>query len=325
MKYYFQLIRPINLLLTAFAMYAVRFFIIIPILKNCTTNEGYLAPYLNECWFVLLVLSVLLINAAGYVINDFCDIDTDAINKPEKLIISKKISFKAASIFYYVLNIAGIFLGMMLAYYVHALRLSSIHLAAVGLLWLYATQLKKMPIVGNLSVALLGAVVILMPVFFEPIVFYNDTIQFQTSTQLIFKISLIFSAFAFLMQLIRELIKDLQDVEGDEQTGCNTLPIWASIKTTKIICASIIIVSMIVLSWFQIHFFYHRNFYKLFNSWNLFNIILIQLPLLFVVIKIWKANAAKQYAVLSIVLKLVMLAGICSMLFIKLWFENYFN
>ncbi len=322
---YLKLIRPINLLLTAFAMYAVRWFIIIPLLKNCVIGEGHLSPYLNEFWFLILVVSVLCINAAGYIINDFCDVETDKINKPNKVYISQTISFSQASKFYYSINIIGIILGTLVAYQLRSLHLASLQIAAAGLLWLYAMQLKKRPIVGNIAVALLSAIALLMPIFFEPIVFYNSQPEFDVVVQIILLATLVFAAFAFLTQWIRELLKDLQDIEGDKATGCNTLPIWLSVNAAKFLITILIAVTMCCIAWFQFHFYRQRMFYSLFNTWNIYVSILLQLPLLFVLLSLWKAEKPQQYKVLSTVMKVVMLAGIVSMFFIQQWFQNYFN
>jgi 4-hydroxybenzoate polyprenyltransferase len=323
--YYLKIIRPINLLLSALAMVCIRFFIITPTLKNCTIGNGYLSPYLNNIWFALLVLSVILINAAGYIINDICDIETDKINKPQKVYIDSKINLKSAIRYYYILNIIGIVLGIILSYKVNSSRLSSIHLAAVGLLWIYAVYLKKLPLIGNVSVALLSSVLILIPVFFEPIVFYNNTESFNDSIKIILKCSLVYAAFAFLIQMIREIIKDLQDVDGDKATGCKTLPIVTSVLFSKIVCSIFIIITMSLTAWFQVHFYYQKEFYKVFNNWNFYSTILIQIPLLFILVKLFFSNSTKNYSVLSFIAKAIMLSGIISMIFIKLWFTDYFN
>ena len=306
-------------------MYCVRWFLIIPILKTCKMDDGYLSPYLHEGWFMLLVLSVLFINAAGYVINDYCDVETDLINKPEKVFITKNMSYSQAATFYYCLNIVGIILGIVVSLKINSLKFSSIHLAAVGLLWLYAMQLKKKPIVGNIAVAILSALVMLLPIIYEPIVFYNAENNFQTQVQIILSAGVVFAAFALLTQWIREMIKDLQDMEGDKQTGCNALPIWLSIKSTKIFLSMLIAVTLFSVGWFQFHFYVHRKFYPVFNLWNLFTIVLIQLPLLVVIVKLWQAQKPEQYKVLSTILKVVMFAGTFSMLFIQQWFQQYFN
>jgi 4-hydroxybenzoate polyprenyltransferase len=306
-------------------MIAIRFFIIIPVLKNCTVNGGYLSPFLNDFWFSILILSVLLINSAGYIINDICDIETDLINKPNKVYINNHLPLKKAAMFYYILNISGIVLGIILSLKVNAMRLSSIHLAAIGLLWVYAMYLKKLPFIGNLSVALLSSVLILMPIFFEPIIFYNNTEAFNDSIKIILKCSLIYASFAFLMQLVREIIKDLQDVEGDKITGCKTLPIATSVLFAKIICSFFIIATIIFIGWFQVHFYYQKEFYSVFNNWNFYSTILIQIPLLFILVKLFLSKTAKNYSVLSFITKGVMITGIISMVFIKLWFTDYFN
>jgi 4-hydroxybenzoate polyprenyltransferase len=219
----------------------------------------------------------------------------------------------------------GIILGIVVSLKINSLKFSSIHLAAVGLLWLYAMQLKKKPIVGNIAVAILSALVMLLPIVYEPIVFYNSENNFHEQIQIILQAGLVFAAFALLTQWIREMIKDLQDVEGDELTGCNTLPIWLSIKSTKIILSILIATTLFSGAWFQFHFYVHRKFYPVFNLWNLFTIVLIQLPLLVVIVKLWKAEKPEQYKVLSTIMKVVMFAGIFSMLFIQQWFQQYFN
>jgi 4-hydroxybenzoate polyprenyltransferase len=321
-KYFIQLIRPINLAITALAMYAIRWFVIIPILKTCVTDNGYLAPYLNETEFLLLVLSVVLINAAGYVVNDFCDVETDRINKPDRLIVTQHISYKTTTVFYYALNLIALIFASIISIKVHAIRLSSIHLASIGLLWMYAMYLKKMPFLGNFSVAILSATVLLMPLFYEPIVFYNQDETFKVSLSLILTLGFIISAFAFITTLIRELIKDLQDVDGDQQTGCNTLPIYTSINTTKTITVICIGISILFIAWIQYHLFINRTTYHLFTTWNLYCSMLLQLPLFFTAIKLLQAKESKQYKVLSTGLKLIMAAGILSLLFVKLWFDH---
>ncbi|MEY2830581.1 MAG: hypothetical protein RIQ33_2439 [Bacteroidota bacterium] len=321
-KYFIQLIRPINLIITALAMYAVRWFIIIPILKTCIINDGYLAPYLNETEFLLLVLSVVLINAAGYVVNDFCDVETDTINKPEQLIVTQHISYKTTTIFYYTLNFIALIFASIISLKVHSIRLSSIHLASIGLLWMYAMYLKKLPLVGNLSVAILSATVLLIPIFYEPKVFYNQDETFKTSLSLILIIGLIIGTFAFITTLIREIIKDLQDKDGDQQTGCNTLPIYTSIKTTKIIIILLLSICSLLIAWIQYHLFINKAIYTLFNTWNLFCTILLQIPLLIVVAKLIQASNSKHYKILSITIKGIMMAGIISLFFVKLWFDK---
>ena len=213
----------------------------------------------------------------------------------------------------------------MVAYQLRSLHLSSLQIAAAGLLWLYAMQLKKRPIVGNIAVALLSAIALLMPIFFEPIVFYNSQPEFDVVVQIILLATLIFAAFAFLTQWIRELLKDLQDIEGDKATRCNTLPIWLSVNAAKILIAILIFITISCIGWFQFHFYRQRMFYSLFNTWNIYVSILLQLPLLFVLLSLWKAEKPQQYKVLSITMKVVMLAGIVSMFFIQQWFQNYFN
>ena len=321
---YLRLIRPINLLLTALAMYCVRWFIIIPLLKNCVIDEGYLSPYLNEGWFLLLVLSVVCINSAGYIINDFCDVETDKLNKPDKVVITKSVSYSQASVYYYTLNIIGILLGALVAFKIRSFHLASVQVAAAGLLWLYAMQLKKRPVIGNVAIALLSAVAVLMPVFYEPIIFYNAQSDFDSVLQVILLSASVFAVFAFLTQWIREIIKDLQDLEGDKSTDCNTLPIWLSVKATKIVLAVLILITMACVGWFQFHFYSHRHFYKLFTIWNIYVSVLLQLPLLFVLLNLWKAEKPQQYNVLSTTIKVVMLAGMISMVFIQQWFQNYF-
>jgi len=305
-------------------MYAVRLFIIIPVLKSCTIEDGYLSPYLNNFWFFLLVMSVVLINAGGYIINDCCDVETDKINKPKQVYVGHSISLQQATVLYYTITILGIIIGCVVSFKISNIKMATIHLASVGLLWLYATQLKKLPVIGNIAVAILSAVVLLLPVFYEPIIFYNPSPDFDIALHLIVVAAFTFACFAFATQLIREMIKDLEDLNGDKATGCNTLPIWTSIKTSKKIIALLILLTTVGIGWFQYYFYVHRSFYNLFQTWNLYTTILLQLPLLFVLLRLSKAETPQQLKVLSTTMKVIMLAGIVSMVFIQQWFQNYF-
>jgi 4-hydroxybenzoate polyprenyltransferase len=235
----------------------------------------------------LLSLSTVLIAAAGYIINDYYDVKIDYINKPERVVIGKSITRRFAILFHVILSVSGISIGFYLSW-----RLAAINLLSVFLLWLYSNNLKRLPFVGNFTVALLTGLAI----------FVVDLL-YRTQSSLV----VIYAVFAFFMTLVREIIKDIEDLKGDNTFGCKTLPILFGIRKTKVIIYVIVIlftISVVILNyWYDaLPFQYYLIFLFAPVGWLLF--------------KLFRADMKKEFSLLSAFCKVIMLLGILSMAFV---------
>jgi 4-hydroxybenzoate polyprenyltransferase len=187
---------------------------------------------------MLISLAVISIAAAGYIINDYFDIRTDLVNRPEKMVAGKHFSRKSLIYFNLLFNALGIFLGFLAAFKSGHLSLGIIYPLAAGLLIFYSTHLKKYPWLGNITVALL--------IGFLPLLYYLHLVSYIhihlpliQKVQLLvlgklFKFLMFYGLFAFLLNMIREIVKDMEDIEGDKEIGAQTIPIKYGLDSTKI-------------------------------------------------------------------------------------------
>ena len=237
--------------------------------------------------FFLLCLSTVMIAAGGYIINDYYDVKIDFINKPARVVVSKSIPRRLAIFFHVLLSCVGILIGALLS-----LKIAIINLFSVFLLWLYSNNLKRQPLVGNLSIALLTGLSI-----------YAVGVFFKTTYTLV----IVYAAFSFFMTLIREIVKDMQDLKGDNTFGCKTLPIvWGMRKTKRFIY-----VLLLVFAGAGMYF----NYYYL--GWPVYYVIaFLFLPLMLLLVRLIRADTTKDYVWLSNFCKFIMLLGILSMVFI---------
>ncbi len=272
---YLKLFRVPNLIMIALAQYLVQDTIIRPILiqSNITPSASFFD-------FFLLVFSTVLISAAGYVINDCFDKEIDIINNPEKSSLS--ISQNTKRNLFYVLSIAGVLIGTYLTYIKGMRQIALINFLTVGLLYFYSASYKKMLLVGNLVVSFLTALAVFLPVFSDYELFYTlRDIKLKSETdqmynlKIIIALTLAYAIFAFLLSFIREIIKDMEDKEGDEQMDCKTLPIIAGITISKIVTQIFILVVITLLATVQ---WKQNQFENKITFW--YTTLLIQLPLL---------------------------------------------
>jgi len=300
---YLKLFRYRNLLMIILIQYLIRYCVIIPGLK--TYN---LQPLLNEVFFFFLVLSCVLISAAGYAINDYFDLRIDRINKPDKVILGKLISRRKAIFFHSFFNILGILLALLVAVKVHLLRLTAIHIIAATLLWFYALYFKRSFLTGNTIVALLTSLIILSVWMFEfwPRILLSDEHYSYSSIRIIL---FIYAGFAFLTTIIREIIKDMEDIEGDKKVGCRTMPvIWGTDKA-KYFAVFLIILLIISIVFIQ-DLFWDRNYMFLL----LFSLLFIQIPYIIVIIKLIQSKKKGDFHFLNFFTKIIMLMGALSLL-----------
>lgn len=291
----------------------MRYFVIESILER---------TYFSEVSFWLLVTSTTLIAAAGYIINDYFDVKTDIINHPETVVIDKTIKRRTAMLLHLIFSGIGLLLGAWLAYRCFALRLVLFQLVAISLLWFYSTNFKKQLLTGNLVIAFLTSLIPFMPLAYEMLngVLVNTAYfdQEPEKLKLLLIITLLFSGFAFLTSLIREIVKDMEDFKGDIQTGCKTMPIAWGIITTKTVTFFLIIITLGVLGFSILKLWYWHH-----KTASFYLIMTVFVPLSILIIQVLKAKTPYQFKLGSLLLKFIMLFGIAFTFIIKLIYEQH--
>ena len=261
---------------------------------------------LNGFGFSLLVIATLCIAAAGNIINDIYDIDTDLINKPYKIIVGKSISEPKAFNFFLILTVIGVCIGFYLSNLIDKTSFSAIFIFTSALLYLYSSSLKQTILIGNIVVSVLVAMSIVIVGLFDllPVI----TPENQQMQLTVFKIILNYALFAFMINLLREIIKDIQDIEGDTKANMRTLPIVIGRKR-----ATKVLFGLSFISLFAIIFYFSAYLYKQQIALIYFLIFIIG-PLLYFIIKLLSAKSNKELHHLSNILKFIMLMGVLSLL-----------
>jgi 4-hydroxybenzoate polyprenyltransferase len=263
--------------------------------------------------FLLLVAATVFITAGGYVINDYFDIKTDLINKG-KVIVGTKIPRRKAMMWHSIFNIAGVAAGFYISFKSGYFWLGILFLVVSGLLYFYSASYKRQFLIGNIIVALLTAMVPMLVVFYEwPALYKYYIINAVSLPPMNFIIYWVggFALFAFLTNLAREIIKDIEDFEGDIAYGRNTVPVIIGVLSAKIvsICLIIITIILLYLTW---HFFISDIITLVYLS------AAIVLPLLFVLYKLVISSEKKQLHSASSVMKIVMITGILYSVVVKI-------
>jgi 4-hydroxybenzoate polyprenyltransferase len=261
MKEFLKLIRWQNLLIVILTMNLIRYAVIAPLIGKTVVilaqGGGEEIPLtLQFPWydFILLVLATVFITAGGYVINDYFDIKTDLINKG-KVIVGTKIPRRKAMMWHNIFNIAGVAVGFYISWKAGYMMMGALFLIVSGLLYFYSASYKRQFLIGNLIVAILTAMVPLLVVFYEwPALYRYYVVNAVKMPELNFIFYWVggFALFAFLTNLTREIIKDIEDFEGDVTYGRNTLPIVIGVVTSKIISVCLVILTIVLLyiAWF---------------------------------------------------------------------------
>jgi 4-hydroxybenzoate polyprenyltransferase len=295
---FLKLIRIQNLLIIAFTQYMVRWCIVYPML----VGRGY-ELQLSNFHFFLLALSTVMIAAAGYIINDYFDVNIDKINKPERMVIDKGVKRRVAIGAHTVINILAILIGLYISYLVGEWKLILIYLFWTFGLWFYSTHFKRQFLSGNLMIALFVALVPLVAGVYELLPCYKTyAVSFRDIWKYIFAISF----FAFISTLLREMIKDIEDYEGDKEYGCQTMPIVIGIKASKMVIVILSFTTFTCLSYFQI-FFWKTNDFISFIYFGL----ALQVPFLFLIWKTITATTKKDFRIAGNTAKVIMLLGVC--------------
>jgi len=298
---FFQLVRWKNLLMIA-AIQLLFKYVYFPVF-NITTS-------LDTPHFLLLVLATLCIAAAGNVINDIQDIEADKINKPKKLLVTKRITKKQANNLYYLLNTLGVLIGLYISYHVHKTSFVATFIGTALLLNVYSVSLKSKPVVGNLVVSLLISLSILIVGFFDviPAISKENAIE----QYLAFRGLIDYAIFAFMFNFLRELVKDVEDVEGDLKLNMQTLPILIGRKKAKNVIFTIAFIPLTIITYYS-----YANFSKV-PVVLVYMLVIVQLPLLHFMHKLLYSTTKEHFRYLSRLLKLIMLLGMFSIVIISL-------
>jgi len=304
---YLKLVRGINLLIVVLAQLLLRHCVI---RKFLTLNGVDLR--MDDLLFVLLVVATVLTAAAGYVINDCLDVQADRVNKPGRVIIGKLIPLKQGMRLYYGLNILGVLAGLCVAYAVNYFLLGLIFPLVAAMLWYYSHRYKKRLLIGNLVVSLLSALVILIVWLFEFFALRNlDPQGFISGMKVYSRVSTLvmgYTCFAFLVSLVREIVKDIQDLEGDAAQGRRTLPVVMGVRKTRYVAAALTLLVALLLLGAQI-LLYGLGFDYVF--WYI--TIALQPVTLYLAWDIYHARKKEHFGEASAVARLLMVAGILSM------------
>ena len=297
-----RLLRMPNLAMVFLTMYLMRWSIVRPILDLMGFESQ-----MPELTFFLLVFSTVLITAAGNVINDYHDIHVDRYNQPEKVVIDKFISRRQAIILHFALNLVGILLGVFVSIYHHLFWLSPIFIFVPVVLWFYSTVFKHKVFIGNFVISLLTAMVPLLVVLFEyPLsIKANQEIiqQFPDVFDPILYWVGIFALFAFLTNLIREIIKDAEDVVGDKEVGSKTIAVVYGLRISQILVFILLSIALAGLT--VIFLLYLRDW----RSLTYFGVFLAT-PFLILLFQILGIKDSQGYHRLSQMVKLIMLTGL---------------
>ena len=304
---FLKLVRFENLLMIVFTQWLLRYVV----LQKIVRDYG-LQLELGDTLFALVIISTVLIAAAGYIINDYFDVKTDLINHPDTVVVDRVIKRRWAIILHISFTFLGLVLGVYAALKTGYLRLAVFHVAAAVLLWFYSTHFKKMLLVGNVVVSLLTAAVAFMPFVYEMGVMQKIhpgfILDYTALTWVAFKTTALFSVFAFLTSMAREIIKDVEDYKGDAATGGSTLPIAWGIRTAKLVVFFVLVITFLLL------FFVLYNTVKsqrvLFTLNNLYLLLALMLPLLLLAGYLAKASESREFKRASLFLKLIMLLGL---------------
>ena len=291
---YILITRPKNLLIVGLTQ-----FIIYYCLFNKFGNEVTLSGYL----LYLFILDTILITASGYIINDVFDNKADAVNKPKKTYIPHAISINKALLYYFTILTVGLFLCVFIAIKLNHLPSMFLYILACGTLYLYSLRYKNTVLIGNVIVSLFVAFVPGIILFFEWLFIFQK--PDLPSKIVVVQLLLFYIVFSFLVNLIREIIKDIEDKEGDQNEGIITLPIKYGIAIAKKWCISLAFLTILLLaSWIilnNIPFDFTVQVYLL---------LFVAAPLVIIIQILTNTTVKRDFNKISTILKWVMLAGL---------------
>ncbi len=305
MKNFLNLIRWKSIVLCFIALVVVRFFLIKPFYLSFVGD--FVSPISNLEYFIFC-FSVLLIAIASVLINEYFDQDIDKINRAEKdLYIGKIISEKKVLYLFYSLSIISVLVAYVIGYLNGFLHLGSLMIVFVCMSYFYSLKYKRSFLVGNIVVAILYSMVVFLPVLFELFALMNTPgglfqVIIGSLKQELLYVALFFTALTFLLSLIREIVCDMQDEEGDRECKSNSLVVLLGEKKTKNILYILTSVFIVIA------------FYFLFTHYTGVALIvcalIVCLPMFFFLRELKNAKSIQDYGFLSEFLRMMFISGL---------------
>ena len=307
MMHFLQLIRYKNLLMIIATQFIMRYGLFYAMLGNYKVMNVTLELQLPFIQFLLLVFATVFICASGYIINDYFDVNMDMINKPDKVIVGKHISRRTAMLWHWIFNIVGITFGAIVSIHIGYWNFTILFVLIASLLWLYSTSFSKQAFVGNIIVSLLFALVPLTVDNYEMILlnlmYHSVLSKMYLSSETLMFWSFGYALFAFLLSFIREMVKDVEDFEGDAAFGRNTIPIALGIPVAKFIVSAVYVITLGALI-----FVFFAYLQEVESGIYVFSGIII--PLFISSLFFIRAKTSKNYSVVSGMLKGIMVLGL---------------
>ncbi len=290
-------------------MYLLRYAIIEPALQygySISLQTNMQLQFSDKLFMVVVLINVFL-GAAGYVINDYFDRKIDSINRPSKVVVVKSIPRRTVIIIHFVLNTIAVLLAAYLSWKLRKPIILIFYLMISGIFWLYSTTYKKQLLVGNIIVAFLTALVPLQVAYFDILPLNETYTEVLVMNGADFKAllywMLAFALFAFIVNLAREIVKDIEDFEGDKNYECVTVPISIGVNATKAVVIFILLAVIALLAKIYFEFIYDPV-----SKWYL--LIALVVPILINIYLVLTAKTVKSYHNISLILKFIMLMGI---------------
>ena len=292
-----------------FTMYLMRYCIVQPMLDYQFSIQlgSLLRLQLSDGYFLMLVLINVLLGAAGYVINDYYDRRIDTLNRPDSVIVGKTIPQRNAIVYHFALNAVAIVLAVILAWHIGMFSIVLMYVMIAGIFWMYSTTYKRQLLVGNLVVAICTAIIPLQVGLFDYLTLtreYGCEMLFKNLTFMPIMYWMAgFAFFAFIINLIREIVKDMEDLEGDASCGCNTLPMAFGIMVSKIVTVALIIITIAALVATYVYCLHESLTF-------IYMCVFLIAPLAVAAVMTIRACDVKHYHRISTLLKIVMLTGV---------------
>ena len=317
LKNWLQLVRWQNVLFLGYIVTAIFYGVVMPYL-----NQYHIALENSILLYSLLMGSTMLIGAGGYVINDYFDTKIDEINRPTRVIVGRSITRAQAATGFQILLGLGALCGISIAVLLQDITVGIIYIVLSGLLWFYSSSYKRQLLIGNLIIALCAFMTCFMVGYVTNLQLVNTYNLFVYKTSILTDIyawTCGFGLFSFLFTLLREIIKDIDDINGDREMECHSLPVVLGVAKTKVVLLLLTILILLVTGYFA----FTLMPFATDNITGRYYIFGLAIPLLILLFWIGKAEKRSQWQQISQFVKFIMLIG-CSYAFI-VYYLFYLN